>query len=173
MGTSDRTLDLYKKISVAVIYLDFCRAFNLVPLDRLLSWNIKVFAATCNIGWGQAWRSKFLKHTEVTFTLQQCRLLAGPAWSGTWTTDFPGTSCYSAVPWVFFMFCLYRRLEGLRKAQWLGSVQNHLMAIQRWRAGCLLPLNEDKCVVLHLRARIISGSPIKLLTNRPFLRFLL
>ena len=144
--------------SVDVIYLDFKKAFDAVPHKRLIN---KLYAYGIR-GKVLAWIDAFLTQraqrvvingeasdwAEVTSGIPQGSVL-GPLCFLIYINDLPG-SVQNSIKLYADDAKLYGQVDSQEQS---AALQRDLEAIQDWTKRWQLPLNTQKCKVLHLGSR--------------------
>ena len=150
------TTSFDRKTSTDIIYLDFAKAFDTVPHERLLA-KLHAMGIQGNL-------LKWLR-TFLTCRYQRVQLRNG---GSSWTKVISGVPQGSILgPTLFLLYIndlpdhvhsqiklfaddtkIYRNIFNISDCH---SLQNDLAAMAEWSRQWLLSFNETKCVVLRLR----------------------
>lgn len=150
---NDWTAALDNKMPVDVIYLDFCKAFDRVPTARLLH-KLEHQGIRGDL---LLWIGAFLKNRSFCVRIGDAYSSTLPVVSGV-----PQGSVLGPLLFLAYAADLVDHIHSSCSAYaddlkvYGDPLQNHdliqrdLTAIQGWCDDWLLPLNVDKCVVLHV-----------------------
>ena len=144
---------LDKNKPVDVLYLDYAKAFDKVPHGRLL-WKLKRAGITGNLlGWIREYLTNRTFQVRVGNTLSTRRRVTsgvpqgsvlGPLLFIIYTADF-GERLQS--DWICYADDTKLYVNPLEQQQ---QLQEDIRQVQIWSETWLLPLNQNKCKVLHI-----------------------